>query len=460
MNTQTEQVIEVLRSRFQGKDLLVGAAVAERVTSYWNPGPTIGAATVFPRSTDDVSYILKTCHDHDQAVVVQGGKTGVVQGAEATASDIIISFERMNGVEDIDVTGCTATVQAGAVLEAVQTQIAAQGLLFPLDLGARGSCTIGGNVATNAGGINVIRYGMMRNLVLGLEAVLADGTVLSSMNYMLKNNAGYDLKQLFIGSEGTLGIVTRVVIRLFPAPLTSQSALVAMTDFTAVTDFLRQSSQALGGDLSAYEVMWGDYYRAVTGPDLHRAPLARDHAFYVVLKMEGSDPAGDPARFEGLLADALERGVIADAVVPQSEREELDIWTVREQFEPLFVHAPVFLYDVSLPIKDMAGYVTEVEQRIAAQWPDGMCFALGHIGDGNLHFFVAPKDDTATHAQADEIIYGALVPYSGSVSAEHGIGHEKKGWLSASRTADEIAVMQLLKRTLDPKGILNPGVVL
>ncbi len=460
MTTKTDQVIDRLLTRFAAKDVLQGNAVAERVTSYWNPGPTIGAAIVFPRSTDDVSFILKTCHDHDQTVVVQGGKTGVVQGAEAKPSDIIISFDHMKLVEEIDVVGGTATVQAGAVLEAVQTEIAEKGFLFPLDLGARGSCTIGGNVATNAGGINVIRYGMMRNLVLGLEAVLADGTVLSSMNYMLKNNAGYDLKQLFIGSEGTLGIVTRIVLRLFPAPVTSQSALVAMVDFQAVTDFLQQANQTLGGDLSAYEVMWGDYYRAVTGPDLHRPPLPRDHAYYVVLKMEGSDKDADPKRFEALLATGLDNGMIVDAVLPQSEREELEIWAVREQFEPLFVHNPVFLYDVSLPIKDMAAYVSTVEQGIKASWPDGLCFALGHIGDGNLHFFVAPQDDQASHAQADEILYKALIPYGGSVSAEHGIGHEKKGWLGASRTAEEIATMQLLKRTLDPKGILNPGVVL
>ncbi len=460
MRVQSDPVLSQLATRFAGNDLMLGDAIAERATSYWNPAPTVAKAIVFPRSTEDVSFILKTCYEHEQTVVTQGGLTGVVQGAEARPADIILSFDRMTAIEDVDVTGCTATIQAGAVLEMVQKEIATHGLLFPLDLGARGSCTIGGNVATNAGGINVIRYGMMRNLVLGLEAVLADGTILSSMNHMLKNNAGYDLKQLFIGSEGTLGVVTRVIVRLFPAQVTSRSALVAMADFTAVTDFLREAGQTLGGDLSAYEVMWGDYYRAVTGPDHHRPPLPRDHAYYVILKMEGSDPETDPVRFETMLAAALERGMILDAVIPQSEREEEEVWAVREQFEPLFVHAPVFLYDVSLPIKDMAAYVAEVERGIETCWPDGLCFALGHIGDGNLHFFVAPGTDQAQHREADEIIYGALVPYGGSVSAEHGIGHEKKAWLSASRSAEEIAAMQLLKQTFDAKNILNPGVVL
>lgn len=460
MNDTGDPVINLLSKRFAAADLLTGEAIAARATSYWNADPTTAKLIIFPRSTDDVSFILKTCHDHGQSVVVQGGRTGVAQGADAKPDDVVISFEKMTAIEDIDVTGCTAIVQAGAVLETVQDKIAEHGLLFPLDLGARGSCTVGGNVATNAGGINVIRYGMMRNLVLGLEVVLADGTVLSSMNHMLKNNAGYDLKQLFIGTEGTLGIVTRVVIRLFPALASSRSALVAMNDFDAVTGFLRQAGQALGGDLSAYEVMWGTYYRAVTGPDLHRPPLPRDYPYYVIVKMEGSDPEADGARFETMLANALELGVIIDAILPQSEREEHDIWAVREQFEPLFVHDPVFLYDISVPIKDMAPYVDQVERGIADRWPDGLCFALGHIGDGNLHFFVAPKDGQAKHEEADEIIYSALVPYGGSVSAEHGIGHEKKAWLGASRTEEEIATMRLLKQTLDPANILNPGVVL
>lgn len=452
-------IVAQLQNHFAPADVLTGDVVAQRAVSYWDAGPTQAKAVVFARSTDDVAFVLKTAHAANQKVVVQGGLTGVVGGAESSSNDIVLSLERMTAIEGIDPTGGTATVQAGAILQSVQEAVAEHGLLFPLDLGGRGSCTIGGNVATNAGGINVIRYGMMRNLVLGLEAVLADGTVLSSMNTMLKNNAGYDLKQLFIGSEGTLGVVTRVVLRLFPAPLSSQSALVAMEDFAAVTGFFARAQRELGGNLSAYEVMWGNYYRAVTEPGEHRSPMERGYPYYVVLQAEGADVEADAARFAAMLERALESGEIVDAVLPKSESETRAVWNIREEFDAVLRPDPVFLYDVSLPISDMDDYVAQVEAGVKARWSGCEVYTLGHIGDGNLHFFVSPFDIGATHGEADEIVYGPLAAYGGSVSAEHGIGIEKRGWLGASRTAEEVALMRSLKRTLDPKNILNPGVV-
>ncbi len=453
-------IIATLQAHLGPKGVAVGDAVTARATSYWDPSPTLAKAIVFPRSTADVSFVLKTCHAAGQSVVTQGGLTGVVDGAVADADSIILSLERMTAVEEVEPIGGTAIVQAGAVLENVQAHMAERGFLFPLDLGARGSCTIGGNVATNAGGINVIRYGMMRNLVLGLEAVLADGTVLSSMNTMLKNNAGYDLKQLFIGTEGTLGIVTRVVLRLFPTSLSKCDALVAMDGFQNVTTFLQRAQRTLGGNLSAYEVMWGNYFKAVTAEGGHRAPMARDYPFYVVLQAEGTSPAADEEAFGTLLEAALEAGEIVDAVLPKSEAETRSIWDVREDFSVIIADPPYFLYDVSLPIKDMAIYVERVESALAQKWPSGTCYTLGHIGDGNLHFFVSPDDKAATHAESDAVVYGALEGLGGSISAEHGIGREKKGWLTSSRSSDEVATMRLLKKALDPKGILNPGVVL
>ena len=276
--------------------VLTGAAVSERATSYWNSEAMTAKAILLPRSTEEVSLMLKTCHQINQTVVIQGGLTGCVMGAEPAEEDIVISLEKMNKIEEVDAVNGIAVVEGGTALQTVQEAATAEGLFFPLDLGARGSCTIGGNVATNAGGINVLRYGMMRNLVLGLEAVLADGTVISSMNQMLKNNAGYDTKQLFIGTEGTLGIVTRVVLRLFQKPASRQDALVAMQDFQSVVDFLAHVQRSLGGALSAFEIMWGDYFAAVTEPGGHRAPLARDYPYYVVLQAEGGDPASDEER--------------------------------------------------------------------------------------------------------------------------------------------------------------------
>ena len=433
--------------------VLVGHSLEQRATSYWDSAPTIAMALVRPSSTAEVSQILKICNQHKQPVVTQGGLTGCVEGAITTARDIIISLERMKAIESIDEIGNTAIVQAGAVLQIVQETVRDKNLTFPLDLGARGSCTIGGNIATNAGGINVLRYGMMRNLVLGLETVLADGTVISSMNQMLKNNAGYDSKQLFIGSEGTLGIITRAVIRLFNQPTSCQSAMVALDSFVSVTTLLSHMQKGLAGTLSAFEVMWGEYFKGVTGANGHIAPIDREYPFYVMLEAEGADLEADKTRFDDLLAVAFEDKIIVDAVIPNSETQRRALWNIREEFEPIL---PAFLYDISLPIKEMNTYISKLMTEVSAFWPDSDCFVLGHIADGNLHLFIRPNIDGGDqHAECDKLVYMALEGVNGSVSAEHGIGEEKKAWLHTSRSNADIALMKQLKSTLDPKNILN-----
>ena len=441
--------------------VLSAAQVAERRASYWDPSPMRAAALVRPGTTAELSAILRQCHARGQAVVTHGGLTGCVEGAACDGGSVVISLERMNAIEEIDPVGRTATVQAGVVLQKLQEAVQEQGLMFPVDLGARGSCTIGGNVSTNAGGINVIRFGMMRSRVLGLEAVLADGTVISSMNRMLKNNAGYDLKQLFIGSEGTLGIVTRTVVRLEEAPVSRNTALVSLANFEQVTGLLKRLQVRLGGQLSAYEVMWGDYFRAVTEPGWHRAPCGRDSAYYVVLEAEGANPDADASRFMQIMEQALDDRLVQDVVIPHSGSERNALWAIRENFEALYQRKPVFLYDVSLPIREMEGYVAEVQRRLRLRWPHSRCDVIGHIGDGNLHFFVHPGcGGENLHEQSDEDVYVPLASIGGSISAEHGIGTEKREHLHISRSEDEIALMRLLKRSLDPQGILNPGKVL
>ena len=437
--------------------VVTDAALHERATSYWDPSPTDARALVRPESTRQVSDVLKLCNKHKQTVVVQGGLTGVVEGAISTSEDIIISLERMSEIESVDDMDGVAVVQAGAVLQNVQEQLADKGFLFPLDLGARGSCTIGGTVATNAGGINVLRYGMMRNLVLGLEVVLADGTIISSMNQMLKNNTGYDLKQLFIGSEGTLGVVTRVVIRLFPMPMSRQTALLAMQSFDAVARLLKTMQSDLAGTLSAYEVMWNNYFEMVTREEGHQSPLQRDHPFYVLAEAEGASPGADDERFEKILEQGLESGDVIDAILPKTEAERNSLWAIREEFEPAL---PAYLYDVSLPIKAMRGYVDKLTEQLSAWRSDAECLVFGHIADGNLHIFVRPFDDGEHHEQCDQLVYGCLEGLSGSISAEHGIGVEKKDWLSQSRSEEEIQLMRSLKNLLDPKNLLNPGKVI
>ena len=456
MDQIVAQLLEVV-----GNDRLsTAAAAAERPTSFWNSAPMQAKAIVYPEDAQEVAAILRCCNAQGQSVITHGGLTNCVAAVESAADDIVLSLDRMNRVIEIDPVGGTAVVEAGAILQTVQETVANEGLYLPLDLGARGSCTIGGNVATNAGGINVLRYGMMRNLVLGLEAVLADGTIVSSMNRMLKNNAGYDVKQLFIGTEGTLGIVTRVVLRLFPKPASRQSALVAMQTFDQVADFLTHLRQALSGDLAAFEIMWGDYFAAVTGDNGHRAPLQRDYPFYVVIQSEGSEPQQDTQRFEHVLVNALETGLIVDAVLPKSEAEAQAVWAIREDFEGILVPEPVYLYDVSLPIREMAAYVAKVKDNVRQRWPNGQCYTIGHVADGNLHFFVQPNEPGDNHLASDECVYQPLRAIGGSVSAEHGIGTEKLRWLPHSRSAAEIEMMRVLKRTLDPNNLLNPGRVI
>lgn len=253
--------------------VLTAQAASQRARSYWDSRPLQAKAIVRPRSTQEVSTALALCDHYAQPVVTHGGLTGCVEGASTTANDVVISLENMREIEAWDLVSKTVVVQAGVRLESLQHAAANQQLYFPLDLGARGSCTIGGNISTNAGGINVLRHGMMRQQVLGIEAVLANGQIISSMNQMLKNNAGYDLKQLFIGTEGTLGIVTRAVLKLQEPALSRNSAMLGLSCFESVTRLLSLLQREMGGALSSYEVMWGDYFRAVTEPGFHRAPM-------------------------------------------------------------------------------------------------------------------------------------------------------------------------------------------
>ena len=439
--------------------VLTGDQVSSRNTSYWDSSPMRAKVLVRPKSTEEVSAVLKLCHENVQTVVTHGGLTGTVEGAKATEQDIVLSLERMNQIEHIDPLSRVATVQAGCVLQTFQEAVEKHGLLFPLDLGARGSCTVGGNVATNAGGINVIRYGVMRDLVLGLEVVLADGTVLSSMNKMIKNNAGYDLKQLFIGSEGTLGVVTRINVKLKELPVSANSALVAMDSFEQVAGLLKYLDKSFGGHLTSYEVMWGNYFRCVTEPGWHEAPLSRDYHFYVVLEAEGVSPEHDNIEFARIMEEAFENQLMVDAVIPKSKSERDRVWAIREDFEAMLQHSPKFVYDVSLPIKDMDQYVKGLEEAFAQRWPEHYFYALGHIGDGNLHFFVSPQNqnDIDLHHQVNQIVYQPLAALGGSVSAEHGIGLEKRAYLDIARNTTEIELMKTIKRTLDPKNLLNPG---
>lgn len=448
-------LIDALKTAIGSEHVLTGADAQEKAHGWSRLGKPIAVAC--PGSTEEVSKIVRICHDALQPVVPWGGKTGLVEGGLADDA-IALSLERMNKIGEIDQSGATVTVQAGCTLQGLCEAVEEKGLFFPLDLGARGSATIGGNISTNAGGNRVLRYGMTRELVLGLEAVLADGTVLFSLNHLMKNNAGYDLKQLFIGTEGTLGIVTRAVLRLRPKPTSQCVALLAVEQFSSLPKLLRRLDRDLGGALSAFEVMWEDFYKLVTtAPAQGVAPIAHGHPYYVLTEALSGDE-GIAERFEAVLGESLEAGDAADAVIAKSQSERNRIWALRDDVGQVIRNGPVFTFDVSLKLSAMEAYVAEVRRELAARWARASCVVFGHLGDGNLHVIIGVGDRSVESRKAVEfIVYGALRPTGGSVSAEHGIGLEKRDYLSWTRNDGELALMRTLKHALDPGNILNPG---
>lgn len=419
-------------------------------------------AVVRPANTEEVSAILSLCHQYHCPIIPQGGLTGLAGGATARGTALLLSLERLKGVIELDVASATLTAWAGTPLETIQEAAAQANFLFGLDLGARGSCQIGGNVSTNAGGNRVIRYGMTRDLVLGLEVVQADGTVLSMLNNMPKNNAAYDLKHLFIGSEGTLGVITKVVVRLHPAVTGANTALIALPSYDAAIQLLRYAQQELSGLVSAFEVMWQDYYTIATSTGNNRAPISADYPLYVLMDLQSANPDNNAARFEAVLEHAFHQGWALDAAIAQSHTDAEDFWLLRDAVAEILPHyAPTINFDISFPISLIGQGVDQLRAAITEFDPDLCLMFFGHVGDGNVHLLVGPipNKDKKIEQQIEKICYEITQSLSGSVSAEHGIGIHKKPWLSYSRTEAELALMRTLKKALDPHNILNPGKV-
>src|SRR5436190_6851662 len=327
-------------------------------------------AVVRPRTTAEVASILQYCNKERVGVVPQGGLTGLAGGATAVDGCVLLSLERMTGIEELDTAAATLTAWAGTPLQTVQEAAAAGGFLFALDLGARGSCQIGGNVATNAGGNRVIRYGMTRDLVLGLEVVLADGTVIRSLNKMIKNNTGYDLKHLFIGAEGTLGVVTRVVLRLHPQPKSVCTALCTVDNYDGALALLHHVKETMAGTLSAFEMMWPDFYETVTRkvPGLS-PPLPYGAGGYVLIEALGADQAHDQARFESMLEQVLEDELVVDAVIAQSRAESQALWRIRDASGELTqIFGPQVKFDVSIPMRDIGRFIDAAVAALKKRW--------------------------------------------------------------------------------------------
>lgn len=430
--------------------------------SGWSGGAP--AFVLMPTDTEGLARCVALCAARGQPIAVQGGLTGLCGGASCRDGEVALSLEKLVGVEVVDPVGGTMTVKAGTPLEVAQEAARAAGLELGIDLGSRGSCTIGGVISTNAGGIRVIATGMTRAHVLGLEAVLADGTVLSDMNTMLKNNSGYDLKQLFVGTEGTLGIVTRAVLRLAPAPAATATALAALPRPEDVTLALAAARKMLGPSLSAFEAMWADFLTCMTERGGYSQPFAGVPPMSVIIETRGNDEGEERARIEAFLAHGMEEGWVGDAVIAGSLDQTRRIWAPRDEgpaeYSRMFGGTAAF--DVSIPIALIVETAAAINAEIRAKLPDAIPVTYGHIGDANLHLVVGfeKKPAAETKQQVERIVYEAIGRVGGAVSAEHGIGLLKKAYLPLSRGPAALDLMRRMKVALDPAGILNPGRVI
>ncbi len=460
----TLSLIDELVSQLGKGAVQWGDAIDARYQADWSGAPPVRPlALVRPAHPGEVATALRICHAHRVPVVPQGGLTGLAGGAMPQENAVALSLERLNAIEQVDTTAATLTVQAGVTLQAAQEAAQAAGLLLGVDLGARGSCQIGGNLATNAGGNGVVQFGMMREQALGLEVVLADGTLLNMLRPMLKNNTGYDLKQWFIGSEGTLGIITRAVLKLHPAPRARASTLVALPDYASAIRLLRLLQAHFPGALAAFELMWEDFFSTSLRWSRMASPLPQAYPFMVLAEVTGRDEALLSDSLQTALGEAMDQGLVLDAVVAQSQAQARSLWRIREATAEFPTHLLPINFDVSLPVDQIGDFAEQCVSALTARWPGQRTLRFGHLGDGNLHLTTDARSlgagltpEQAAH-EVEQVVYGLLAERGGSVSAEHGIGLHKKPYLHASRTPAELAAMRAIKQALDPLNLLNPG---
>jgi len=458
---EVNQAVGALRDALGAQVVALPDEFGDRRVKDWSGLPSaVPLALIRPRDTREVAAALEICARYVQPVVTQGGLTGLVGGANVTGGEVALSLDRMNQIVEIDAVSGTMTVQAGTPLQVVQEAASAAGFYFPLDLGARGSCSIGGNLATNAGGNRVIKYGMMRDQVLGIEAVLASGAIVGGLNKMIKDNSGYDLRNLLIGSEGTLAVITRAVLRLRPKPTATATAWCGLPSFDAVTTLLRRAQAGLAPGVSAFEVMWAGYYDTVLANlDSLRAPLDSPHPFYVLLESVGTDPVRHGEAFEEFLAAMLEEGIVTNAALASNEAHAKAFWAIRDapgEYQRFIPNNAA--YDVSFSIAQVGEAASRCEAELRARWPDATIMIYGHLGDGNIHIVVdVPDMPKSGHDAIDQVIYDVTRDFRGSISAEHGIGIKKKHFLHLSRSEADVASMRAIKQALDPARILNPG---
>lgn len=450
-----EGLIAALRAVLPPEALLTGDDIDARYREAH--GETKGAQPLFvlrPATTEQVSAALKLCNQYGQKIIVQGGRTGLSGGARVVEGEAVLSLERMAQLGAVDLQAANVIAGAGVPLQTLQEAADAAGLMFGVDIGARGSATVGGNVATNAGGIRVLRYGMYRAQVLGLEVVLADGTVLSSLKGLVKNNSGYDLNQLFIGSEGTLGVVTRACLKLHPKPDYQSNAFCALPSVAAAITLLARMRQAMGPMLTAFEIIFPAVYESALRFSRRPRPVPATGDVYVLAEIQGSNADADNERFAEALIQACEDEIVSDVTVSQSPREFRALWELREACSH-YVSSQTNMIgcDISVALAEMPGFLSSADIAVRSADPDASFNVFGHLGDGNLHYIVG----TAKPRAVTDAILSCVRDANGSISAEHGIGLDKKAWLHLCRSDAEIAAMRRLKAAFDPKGILGSG---
>jgi len=429
-------------------------------TKVFAPNP---AAVVFPRTTQEVARFLKICNDAQVAVVPSGGRTGLAAGAVAAQGEVVLSLIRMNRMDSVDELAQTVRVQAGAVTEAVHRHCEPLGLTWPVDFASKGSSHVGGNIATNAGGVKVIHYGMTRNWVLGLQVVTMNGDVLELNGALEKNNTGVDLRQLFIGSEGTLGVITEATLKLERLPGQLDVFFFAVKDLKSVLQLFFEARKA-PFTVMAFEFLMNNCLEVVQWNLGLKAPFTESYGAYVLLEVERPASSDAQETLDQWLAGLFERGLVEDGTLAQSPKEGRELWMLREGIsESLSRKAFLHKNDISLPISGLEAFVSEMETLFQQKYPGIDLYLFGHIGDGNLHVN-ALKPDTMTREEflsraksADQDLFELLRKHSGSVSAEHGIGLLKKAALPFSRTSEEMVILRAIKKSLDPKGLLNPG---
>ena len=442
----------------------VAPYVAEERGLYHGHSPLV----LRPGSTAEVSAILKLANETATPIVPQGGNTGLVGGQTPHAGEIVLSLKRMDRIREVDATSNTMTCEAGVILINAQNAAAEANRLFPLSLGAEGSCTIGGNLSTNAGGTGALAYGVARELVMGLEVVLADGRVLHNLRKLKKDNTGYDLRHIFVGAEGTLGVITAAVLRLFPRPRAVETAFIGLPSPHAALALLNLAYERAGASVTGFELIPRIALEfAVKHAPACRDPLANKHAWYVLLELSAQAREGMRATIEDILATGAERSLIEDATIAESLEQTKAFWLLRHHIaDTQKYEGGSIKQDVSVPVNVVPDFIEEATANVTAMIPGCRPVPFGHLGDGNIHYNVsqpvgADKAEYLSHwDEVNDVVFGVVAKYAGSISAEHGIGVMKRDLLPSVKDPVAYDLMRSLKRMLDPQGILNPGKVL